>query len=88
MEHHSKSGSHVRSKDETKEEHRASKHEAPAGVQTVEPADPALTGGGHSSQQELLEHNVRGGHTKQHPATPAGQHATGSFTGKGGEPKK
>ena len=86
MEHHSKSGSHA--KDEKKEEHRASKHEAPAGVQTVEPEDPSLTGGGHSSQQDLLEENHRGGHTKQHPATPAGQHATGSFTGKGGEPKK
>lgn len=65
------------------EEPGASKHEAPAGVQSVEPADPALTGGGHASQKNLLEENLR--HAKQHPATPAGQHATGSFTGKGKE---
>ncbi len=94
MEKHSaaKAGTQTRpkahAKEEQRAEHHASKHEAPAGVQTVEPEDPSLTGGGHSSQKELLEHNVRAGHAQQHPETPAGQHATGSFTGKGGAPKK
>lgn len=92
MEYHPKSGTHAGSKkhakEEKKEEHRASKHEAPAGVQTVEPEDPSLTGGGHSSQKNLLEHNLRAGHAQQHPASPAGQHATGSFTGKGEDTKK
>lgn len=75
-----------RATDDRKEEHRANKHEAPAGVQPVEPEDPSLTGGSGSSQRELLEHNVRRGHAQQHPESPAGQHATGSFTGKRNEP--
>ena len=89
MQLHSTSHAKTQSKPHAatkKEEARASKHEAPAGVQSVEPADPALTGAGHSSQKGLLEENLR--HAKQHPESPAGQHATGSFTGKGGEPKR
>jgi hypothetical protein len=91
MQRHSTSHAKTQSKPhaaEKRDEPRAGKHEAPAGVQTVEPEDPASTGCGPSSQKELLEHNIRGGHAQQHPATPAGQHATGSFTGKSGEPKK
>ncbi len=64
------------------EEHSASKHEAPTGVQSVEPHDSQVTGAGKSHLRRLLDLNVddQGGQAQQHPATPAGQHATGSFT--------
>jgi hypothetical protein len=75
-------GSRVQANQNEKEEHRADKHQPPTGVQPVEPEDPALTGGGHSSQKDALEHNVKHGHARQHPESPAGQHATGSFTEK------
>jgi hypothetical protein len=60
-------------------------------VHPVEPEDPKATGSSQS-QRRALDLNVGGqesGHAGQpghqaeeHPATPAGQHATGSFTDK------
>jgi hypothetical protein len=50
-------------------------------VQPVEPADAKLTGVSRSLQRRLLGLNIEGGAAKRHPATPAGQHAAGSFVG-------
>lgn len=65
------------------------KHESPAGVQPVETEDPRQVGGGRAQQHETLKHNVaggaQGGQGQRHPDTPAGQHATGSFTGDASE---
>lgn len=52
---------------------------APLSVQQVEPEDAKLTGVSRSLQRRLLGLNIEGGAAKKHPATPAGQHATGSF---------
>ena len=52
--------------------------QAPAGVQPVEGSH---IGNHHVEQHEALRHNVNEGQTQRHPETPAGQHATGSFTG-------
>lgn len=50
----------------------------------VEPEDAYLTGTSRSLQRRVLGLNVDGHHAQQHPETPAGQHATGSFTNKDG----
>jgi hypothetical protein len=52
---------------------------SPMSVQPVEPEDAKLTGVSRSLQRRLLGLNIEGGATKKHPASPAGQHATGSF---------
>ncbi|HEX4064692.1 MAG TPA: hypothetical protein VHZ09_01620 [Acidobacteriaceae bacterium] len=55
-------------------------------VHPSEPEDTKSMAGGGSRQKDALGQNVDGegkGDARQHPATPAGQHATGSFTGKG-----
>ena len=64
------------------------KHEAPAGVQSVETEDPHQVGAGRAQQHESLKQNVEGGQGQRHPETPAGQHATGSFTGENSAKKK
>jgi hypothetical protein len=71
-------------------EHEASEQQPPAGVQTVEAEDPHLTGGSKSHQRHVLKLNVEGsaGQGERHPDTPAGQHATGSFTGADEPPAK
>jgi hypothetical protein len=76
-------------------EHAASEQQPPAGVQTVEAEDPHLTGGSKSHQRRVLKLNVEGsagegsdGQSQRHPDTPAGQHATGSFTGTDDTPTK
>ena len=67
--------------------HAGAAHEAPAGVQALEPEDAYLTGAGHEQQRGLLEKNVavrgKGRPAAQPvPDTSAGQHATGSSTGE------
>jgi hypothetical protein len=64
------------------EDHAA--HDAPTGVQPVEPADEQPTPPGKDHQRQALKLNVEGsaGQAQRHPDTPAGQHATGSFTGE------
>ncbi len=52
---------------------------AATSVNTTEPVDKKATGTSGALQNEVLRHNFRGGQAQQHPATPAGQHATGSF---------
>lgn len=49
-------------------------------VHPVEPEDKKATGASQRQQRKVLQMNVgQGGNAQQHPATPAGQHATGSF---------
>lgn len=69
------------------EGHADAAHEAPAGVQALEPDDAYLTGAGHEQQRGLLEKNVaargEGSPAAQPlPDTPVGQHATGSGAGE------
>jgi hypothetical protein len=59
-------------------------HQAPTQVQPVQPEDASATGDQHDQQREHLKRNVTEGQTQRHPETPAGQHATGSFTGATG----
>jgi hypothetical protein len=56
-------------------------HHPPASVQPVEAEDPKQSGGHTPLQKRILNENVEGGAAQQHPESPAGQHATGSFTG-------
>lgn len=65
-------------------EHEMPAQEHPVSVQPVEPEDPRKTGSSKPEQRERLEQNVKGKNpaAKPHPETVAGQHATGSFTGK------
>ncbi len=51
-------------------------------VHPVEPKDKKATGTGPQQLRKVLQMNVgRGGPAQPHPDTPAGQHATGSFSG-------
>src|SRR5277367_1424796 len=58
---------------------KAGGRSAPLSVQPLEPEDAKLTGVSRSLQRRLLGLNIEGGAAKKHPATPPGQHATGSF---------
>ena len=62
--------------------------QAPTGVQSVPPDKPYVSGFAQPHQTSLLKLNVEGeaGQAQRHPDTPAGQHATGSFTGPGPDP--
>jgi hypothetical protein len=52
----------------------------PTSVHPVEPEDKKATGNSQRQQRKVLEMNVgKDRQAQQHPATPAGQHATGSF---------
>lgn len=74
-------------------ENKASSHQPQTSVHPVEPEDPK-TSTSRSRQSDALGLNVDGaerghegqpGHqAEEHPATPPGQHATGSFTEKKG----
>ncbi|MGC2300575.1 MAG: hypothetical protein WA476_17335 [Acidobacteriaceae bacterium] len=62
------------------QEEKASAQQAATSVHAIEPEDPKLTG--RSQQREVLIQGTEGGHAEAHPESPAGQHATGSFTGE------
>jgi len=62
-------------------ERTSSQHHPPASVQSVEAEDPIQSGGHPHLQKRVLNENFEGGAAQQHPESPAGQHATGSFTG-------
>ena len=67
------------------EEHASARHAAPTSVQPDSaPAeeDGSLAGAGKDEQHRLLKDNVEKGKAERHPDLPAGQHATGSFTGE------
>ncbi|MFZ0631731.1 MAG: hypothetical protein WA399_02755 [Acidobacteriaceae bacterium] len=90
---HSQSGSHTDAAPGTRAHNdKASTQQSQTSVQPVEPEDPRETGTSHS-QNRALDLNAgrhqesRGagkpGHqAEEHPESPAGQHATGSFTDK------
>jgi hypothetical protein len=65
-------------------EEESSAQQAATSVHPVEPEDARVTGTTRSLQRRVLGLNVDGGQAQQHPETPAGQHATGSFTGDKG----
>ncbi len=69
-------------------EDKASAQKPETSVHPVEPEDTKSMAKGGDRQNEVLGQNVDGkgkGDAQPHPETPAGQHATGSFTGdKGG----
>jgi hypothetical protein len=58
-----------------------SHHHPPSSVQPVEAEDPKESAGNQHLQKKVLNENVEGGAAQQHPESPAGQHATGSFIG-------
>ena len=64
------------------EENASAKQSGPTSVQSVQPDDPQLSGAGREEQHRLLKKNVQDGKAERHPDLPAGQHATGSFTGE------
>ena len=69
------------------EEDASAEQAAPTSVQPthtpVQPEEARLTGAGRKEQGRLLKKNVEEGQAERHPDLPAGQHATGSFTGTG-----
>lgn len=67
------------------DEQKADAEQPSPSVHPVEPEDAHVTGTSRSLQRRVLGLNVNDGQAKQHPQTPAGQHATGSFSGKKSE---
>ena len=63
------------------EDQAKSHHHPPSSVQPVEAEDPKESAGDQHLQKRILNETVEGGAASQHPDSPAGQHATGSFTG-------
>ena len=59
-------------------------------AQSVEPEDKSRDTQNPTDQRRSLKPNVHGSHpqSKPIPGQPAGQHATGSFTGKSGKSGK
>lgn len=76
---HTTSQSHPSDSQHNAQQQQASVQPSPP---PVEPEDAYLTGTSRSLQRRVLGLNVDGHHAQQHPETPAGQHATGSFTDK------
>jgi hypothetical protein len=73
-------------KSQKAEEQASAERSAPTSVQPshtpVQPDEAHLTGAGDKERRRLLKENVEGGQAERHPDLPAGQHATGSFTGE------
>lgn len=78
-------------KQEHEPESAASEKSTPS-VQPLEPATEPHHGqaasDAHRSRHLVLRLNTDGHQGEQHPETPAGQHATGSFPGNPGERRK
>ena len=74
------------------QEHASAKRAAPTSVQSgpvpVNDKEAQLTGAGREELQRLLKDNYEKGKAMPHPDVPAGQHATGSFTGENKNKKK
>lgn len=90
MAHSSSEKTHSSSTSHRKPDPRSAQHadessaqQPETSVHPLEPEDKRATGTSGSRQREMLRDNVEGGQTQQHPDTPAGQHATGSFSGRG-----
>lgn len=79
----SETGSHHHSGAGTKKhEEKATAEQPQTSVHPAEPEDAYLTGTSRSLQRRVLGLNVGGKQAQEHPETTAGQHATGSFTGR------
>lgn len=74
--------------DSRSHEEKASAQQPETSVHPVEPEDARVTGTSRSLQRRVLGLNVEGNQGQPHPETTAGQHATGSFTGKQDRGKK
>jgi hypothetical protein len=79
------SGPHAEGEGQPQDDAKQSPAEqAETSVHGIEPEDKRAAGTTGTRQRETLHQNVGGGQAQQHPETPAGQHATGSFSdGKG-----
>jgi hypothetical protein len=79
-------GKKTHQKSQNAEEHASAQQSAPTSVQPgpkpMQPKDAQLIGAGRKEQIRLLKKNVEDGQAEGHPDLPAGQHATGSFTGE------
>ncbi|HEX4038705.1 MAG TPA: hypothetical protein VHX37_11660 [Acidobacteriaceae bacterium] len=77
-------GSHVRPAPGTRAHaDKATAQKPETSVHPIEPAGAGSLAQGGQRQNDALGMNVEGKIQAQpHPETPAGQHATGSFTGK------
>jgi hypothetical protein len=68
------------------EEHASAEQAAPTSVQPgptpVKNHEAHTVGAGREEQNRLLKDNFEKGRAQPHPDVPAGQHATGSFTGE------
>ncbi|MBV8632477.1 MAG: hypothetical protein JOZ83_16230 [Silvibacterium sp.] len=71
-------------RDSRHNESKSNQHHPATSVQPVD-QDAERTGGSPNRQRGALRGNTEEGAGEQHPDQPAGQHATGSFTGTGGE---
>jgi hypothetical protein len=65
----------------------SSPHHPPTSVQPVE-NDEKHTGVNPDHQRSAIRGNTEDGAGEQHPESPAGQHATGSFTGESLRPAR
>ena len=78
---HSRAGSRTSAAPDSREhKEKASTLKPETSVHPIEPEDPKVTSISHSEQKRVLRQNVEDGQARQHPETPAGQHATGSFS--------
>jgi hypothetical protein len=70
----------------------ATAHKSSPSVQPVEPPKEAHHGQAsddtHQLQRRVLHDNSASRQNEQHPETPAGQHATGSFPANSGDSQK
>jgi len=81
-------GSHHHPKIIDKPEEQVESQNRPAtSVQHIQPKDASSSGNKSLEQNKVLEKNIQEGQTRRHSDTPAGQHATGSFTGAGQDKK-
>lgn len=74
-----------------KAEQKGSAEQPETSVHPTEPsaeADDARSAGSSRKKGKVLQMNVKGGQAQQPRGTPAGQHATGSFTGSSRGRKK
>lgn len=71
-------------KTEVKPEEPSAVPGAATSVEHIAPEDHYASGGQHEEQKDQLKKSVQKGEREGHPAQPAGQHSTGSYTGTTG----
>jgi hypothetical protein len=87
-----RSSARTKQHSDQQEPESAPTHKSAPSVQPVEPPTEPHHGQAandpHRSRHLVLRLNTEGHQGEQHPETPAGQHATGSFTTDPGERRK